>query len=117
IGKLCFSLDSRFITIDKIVRTKDGAHGVGTIYRSEQGRFQKKFDKDKSALLNSDEAVGEVRLYPYPVTKKRSPGSSSGPSGKSTGEGRRKIRTIKDPSSARGSIKRARRSGFLPGTG
>lgn len=110
VGKLCFSLDYRFIAVHKIVKTRKRVYGIGTIYRSDQGKFQKRYDNDKKALLNSLDARGEVKLYPYVIQKNH----GSGPSGKHVNAGG--TRTIKPRTSKRGSILRAQRSGFFHGS-
>ncbi len=107
IGKLCFSFDSRFITIDRWKKTKQGILGIGKIWRHEQARFQDRFDRDKEGLLHSPEAAGKVILYPYPVRKSK----TSGPSGKHTGGG--PVRRIADHSSPKGSLRRSQRSGIM----
>lgn len=115
VGKLCFSLDSRFIAVDRIIKNRRGTYGIGKIYRSEQGAFQKKFDTDKDALLSSPDAVGEVVLYPYPIRKNKSkPGKSTKRGGKRPNAGR-PTRVVNVRTNFKGSIKRARRSGFFSG--
>lgn len=110
LGKFCISTDSRFIGIEKFVKTKKyGMIAIGTIWEHKQGAFQKKFDENKKALLSSEEAVAEVTLYPYRTKK---PGS--GPSKKSgVRTGKIPVRKMRPHGSVHGSLKRAQRSGLF----
>jgi hypothetical protein len=107
IGHLCISLDSRFISIDRIVKSKKGVHAIGKIWRSTQGKFQKQFDKNKSALLSSDQCEGVVTLYPYQL------GSHAAGEQKPTGPKKRNNDPHSLTATRKGSLRRAKRSGVL----
>ncbi len=104
LGKLCISNDTSFVAIHKW--NKRGNFGLGTIWESNQGEFQKKYDNNKKALLASPEAEGTVTLRPYTRHKRKH--GKSGPSGVHTGGGGGRTET----KSTRGALRRARRSGL-----
>ncbi len=109
---LAFS-DSRVVGVYKFVKIKKGGGiiGIGKIWEHKQGEFQKRYDTDKAALLKSDEAIGEVHLYPYRQGR-RPMGSRSKLRGYDETQG---VRTFKEsPKSKKGSLRRAQRSGLFP---
>lgn len=110
IGKLCISNDATFIAVHKWIRSKKMSYGIGTIYRSNQGKFQKKFDSDKEALLASPEAEGTVLLHPYTRHKHASGSGPSGPSGKGGGGPNKTV--MRTRTSPKGARRRALRSGL-----
>jgi len=113
IAPFCISNDATFIAIHKWVRTKKQNYGLGTIYRSDQGPFQRRFDHNKEELLASSEAEGIVTLRPYTRHKTESqPGRPSGPSGKRSGIGGQNKTSMRTRTSEHGGRRRAKRSGL-----
>jgi hypothetical protein len=110
VGKLCISNDATFIAIHKWVRTKKMSYGIGTIYRSDQGKFQRRFDADKEGLLASGDAEGTVVLHPYTRHKQGSRSGPSGPSGQGGGGPQKTV--MRTRTSPKGARRRAARSGL-----
>jgi hypothetical protein len=96
--------DSRVILVDKI--NKMGVPTEGFIGVHRQGNFQRKFDKNKKALLRSEECEGIVKIEPFDEKRGRrrsSPGASAkrGPS------------TAVQQKRERGAAARAQRAGIV----
>lgn len=69
LAKLAQFTDSRAYLVDKF-----NARGVPTecyVGVHEQGEFQRKFDKNKKALLKADECEGIVKIRPLDVNRHR----------------------------------------------
>lgn len=96
--------DARVILVDKI--NKMGVPTEGFVGVHRQGDFQKKFDKNKKALLRSDECEGIVKIQPFDERRGRrqqSPGASAKRNPSSATQKKRE----------RGAAARAQRAGII----
>lgn len=94
--------DSRVYFVDKF--NKQGVPIELTIGVHDQGKFQRQFDTNKKALLQSDKCEGIVTIYPFDEKRHRKPSGPSGAPTKKTG----RVKAME-----RGAVARARRAGIM----
>jgi hypothetical protein len=96
--------DSRAYLVSKF--NKQGVPTECVVGEHDQGGFQKRFDKNKKALLKSDECEGIVKIKPFDPTRHRNPAKYK-PTGPHASPSATHIKR------ARGAAARAQRAGIV----